>query len=104
MSCDDCPYMAVLDAADDVITEFEHIHQHPAVNRGTVEIDRRVAEAVRARVQCDGPTQHEGRVVCPLTNWFNTVVAMVDMRPNTGALDPEKVINGEPVRALGQFL
>ena len=106
-TCDSCCYLAMLDAADEVISDFGEIHEQPEVGKGTIEIDRRCAETVRKYLPCDGPIMnHDGHLTCPLADLINSAIAMSSFRPRTGsfAVPPEKVVNSGPERSPGQFL
>ncbi|HXZ64903.1 MAG TPA: hypothetical protein VEH05_09220 [Streptosporangiaceae bacterium] len=106
-TCHACCYLAMLDAADEVITDYADIHEQLAVGRGTIEIDRRCADRVREHLPCEGPVRNDnGHLTCPLVELINAAIAVAACRPRTAsfAVPPEKVVNSGSDQSPGQFL
>lgn len=106
-TCNTCCYLEMLDAADEIVSDYAHVHEQPDGSRGTIAMARRSAERVRDRVPCDGPAMsRDGHLTCPLVDLFTTAATMATARPPTArlAIQPEKVVGSTASKTPGQFL
>jgi hypothetical protein len=103
---DRCPLVASFDAADQMLSEFEQVHESPEVSRAEIAVHRRAAEIVRQSYPCPGPVAGEdGRVRCPLSGFIGDVFQMAAWRVNPPMqIAVEKVIPGREDKTTGQFL
>ncbi len=106
-TCSTCCYLEMLDAADEIVSDYAQFHEQPDGSLGTIAIARRSAERVRDHVPCDGPVMsRDGHLTCPLVDLFNAAATMATSRPPTArlAIQPEKVVSSAPSKTPGQFL
>jgi hypothetical protein len=104
MSCENCPYIALLDAAEDVINDFEPVHRGVATARGTIAVNRQAANRVQEWQHCDGQVVNDrGNVGCPLAEIINGVISLATYQAAPALVAPEDVV-GQERDAIGQML
>jgi len=106
-TCSACCYLAMLDASDELVSDYGDLHEQPDGSRGTIAIARRAAERVREHVPCDGPlVNHDAHLTCPLADLFTAAITLAASRPPTGrfAVPADKIVNAGRARTPGQFL
>ena len=106
-TCSTCCYLEMLDAANEIVSDYAELHEQPEGSLGTIAIARRSAERVREHVPCDGPVMsRDGHLTCPLVDLFNAAATMATSRPPTArlAIQLERVVSPAPSKTPGQFL
>lgn len=106
-TCSTCCYLEMLDAADEIVSDYAEFHEQPDGSLATIAIARRSAERVRDHVPCDGPVMsRDGHLTCPLVDLFNGAATMATSRPPTArlAIQLDRVGTSAPSKTPGQFL
>ena len=101
-----CPLVASLDVADRMISEYEDVHENPAISRGHVALSRRCLEMLREAYPCDGSIRNDqGDEHCPLAWAYGDTMGFALVRNNHPLMvDPDKVIPGREDKPTGLFL
>jgi hypothetical protein len=108
MSCTNCPYVATLDAADELLDGVADIHSAPEAARGAIEVCRRSMKTVQALLACDGPVaDKDGQRVCPLSRSIVDAYMLATGPANAAswAFAPERLLgHSQEHKTPGQFL
>jgi hypothetical protein len=100
-----CPITASFDAAERVIGDYAELHEDPRANLGIIAINRRCAARVQETYPCPGRNRDSnGNIHCPLSGMIGDAWAMTAYRVAPTMIPPEKVVDGDTGKSMGQFL